>query len=786
MSDLVRQIESLLKIKLQIVEARDGDLLDPLMRFKENQPKVALEGGHVVGLNLARTGLDDEKWGKLLALPGLADTLRALNLCENKLTRFPFPEGTGLRRLERLHLGANALKEFALPADAGGVVELDLEENPLEDPGPEITKQGKAAVLRFLKELAQQGVSEVFEVKMLIVGEGETGKTTLWNLLIDADHPVPNPKQEPTVGIQIHEGWKFRHLDRPDDTFLVNLWDFGGQDIQYMTHQFFLTRRSFYVLLADGRREVANFPYWLKIISLLGCEENSTERLPVLVVLNEKGNPIARPPYDAAAAREDYPKLELIKREVDFGKKDGRFEALRSAIEDILCHKLSHLPLKFPKKWNNVRLELHRIGQTRNHIDSREFQNVCKQQGVSDQQSRDDLSQWLHDLGVILHFHEDPALADFIVLNPQWAANAVYEIMRHQSVLTNHGRFDKKMLREVWTTCSFTDAEQGKLLSLMLKDNFEVCFKATEQGREIYIAPQLLSEKRPDEYAWTSDPKALRYTYQYPFMPNGIIGRLIVRLHEDIETRNGRKMVWEKGALLTKDGCKAQIIESTDPADGRKLIKIEVQGDQLEDSKNVLRYIRQELDNIHARSFPTLKVFHKIPCNCAKCAEETAPYEYDFSDLKNRKKPTIECPKSTLDIPVRQLLEGVFERAELEQKEAEVMGNQQIINIENKIVMPESNNAPRTPNDPSSIFAYLAAFVVVAAAVILLLNLVDVWKTIVGVVSMVLLLTVLGAFQLRNDGRFSEKSFLELMEMVFRKIPPLNLFFKNNNRDNKE
>lgn len=786
MSDLVRQIESLLQKKLHPVEARGGDLLDPLMRFKENQPKVALEGGHVIGLNLARTGLDDQKWQQILALPGLADHLRALNLCENKLTRFPFPEGKGLRRLEKLHLGDNALKEFALPPDAGGVVELDLEGNPLENPGPEMMKQGKAAVLRFLYEMAQQGVSEVFEVKMLIVGEGETGKTTLWNLLIDPDHPVPDPNQKSTVGIQIHEGWKFQHLDRPGDTFLVNLWDFGGQDIQYMTHQFFLTRRSFYVLLADGRREVANFPYWLKIISLLGCEENSAERLPVLVVLNEKGNPIARPPYDAAAAREDYPKLELIKREVDFGNKDGRFEALRSAIQDVLCHKLAHLPLKFPKKWNNVRLELHRIGQSRNHIDSNEYHDICTRQGVTDKQSRDDLSQWLHDLGVILHFHEDPSLADFIVLNPQWAANAVYEIMRHQSVLANHGRFDKKMLREVWTACSFTDAEQGKLLNLMLKDNFEVCFKAAEQGREIYIAPQLLSEKRPDEYAWTTDKNALRYTYQYPFMPNGIIGRLIVRLHEDIETRNGRKMVWEKGTLLKKDGCQAQIIETTDPADGRKLIKIEVQGEHPEDRKNVLRYIRQELDNIHTRSFPTLKVFHKIPCNCAQCAGSATPNEFDFASLKNRKKPTIECPKSTLDIPVKQLLEGVFESAELEQKETESSGNQHIIKNEIKIVMPEQPNTPRTTNDPSSIYAYMSAFVVVAAVVILLLNLVDVWKTIVGVVSMVLLLTVLGAFQLRNDDRFSEKSFLELMEMVFRKIPPLNFFFKNNNRDPKE
>ena len=663
MHHLIEQIEAILKpLKLHPAPKRDdGDLNAAVMAFKENYPKFVLDtAGIVVGLNLAKTGLTDEKWQKILALPGLSEHLRALNLSQNALTTFPFPPGNGLRKLESLHLAENQLKEFLLPPGVDALTDLELEENPLENPGPEMLKQGKAAVLRFLRQLTEQGIREVFEVKMLIVGEGETGKTTLWNLLEDPNHPVPDLQQKSTIGIQIREGWNFQHLDRPADQFLVNLWDFGGQDIQYMTHQFFLTRRSFYVLMADGRREVANFPYWLKIINLLGCEENATTRLPILVVLNEKGNPIARLPYDPENVREDFPKLELIKREVDFGKKDGRFDALRSTIQDILCHKLGHLPLKFPAHWNEVRLALYRLRETQNHLDSAEFKRICTEKGVHEPQSRADLSQWLHDLGVILHFHEDPALADFIVLNPQWAANAVYEIMRHEAVLQNDGRFDRKMLREVWTVCQFSDAEQAKLLNLMLRDNFEVCFKATEQGHEIYIAPQLLPDQRPKEYQWSAEKSALRYTYQYPFMPNGIIGRLIVRMHEEIETSNGRKIVWGKGAVLKKDGCRAQIFESFDPSDGRKLIKIEVQGDRPEDRKNVLRDIRQELDRIHIRSFPALKVFQKIPCTCPQCVTAAAPHEYDYTDLKDRQKPTIECPKSTLDILVQQLLDGIF------------------------------------------------------------------------------------------------------------------------------
>jgi hypothetical protein len=674
-SALIAEIQTLIKRELSLAPQRGEDRLSAVMPFKKNSPRYAVDHqGHLIGLNLAQTGMDDDVWKKILALPGLSENLQALNLSDNELTSFSYPAG-GLPRLQMLNLADNQIKEFVLPAGMNALADINLEGNPMENPGPEIIRQGRAAVLRFLQELSRQGVKEVFEVKMLIVGEGGTGKTTLWNLLQNPGHLVPDPLQESTVGIQIREGWSFPHRNRPAEEFLVNLWDFGGQDIQYMTHQFFLTRRSFYVLLADGRRQIANFPYWFKIISLLGCEEDMSERLPVLVVLNERGSAITRLPYDTETVREDYPKLDVIRREVDFQiKTDGRFNALRDTIQDILCRRMSHLPLQFPNNWNEVRLELYRLREKENHIDSVRFERICSDCGVTEKQSRIDLSRWLHDLGVILHFQEDPALADFMVLNPQWASNAVYEIMRHPEVLSNAGRFQRSLLRKVWTQSGYSDSEQGKLLNLMLKDNFEVCFQTHEHGREIFIAPQLLPDNRPETYRWQQEKTTLRYTYQYPFMPSGIIGRLIVRLHEDLEMSQERKMVWVKGAILAKDGCRAQISEAEDPKDGRKLIRIEVQGDGAEERKNALRDIRLELDRIHDRSFPTLSVFQKIPCTCYHCIAADLPHEFDVADLRNRTKATIECPKSSVDIPVRQLLEGFFAeegRQLLEKKRAD-------------------------------------------------------------------------------------------------------------------
>ncbi len=657
--EIIQQIEKIIpSIKIEAAPERPGAVLPTRYgRAMYAQDKA----GNITGLNLAKVGLTDKQWKQIAALDGLAENLQLLNLNENELTVFEFLGTTAFRKLESLWLANNKIRTFALPKGKNALIDLVLEENPLAGTLGEMLPRGNDLVLDYLQG-SKSGTEEIFEVKMLIVGEGGTGKTTLWNLLKNSKHKVPDPEQESTIGIQIEEGWNFPHPDHRGEQFSVNLWDFGGQDIQYMTHQFFLTRRSFYVLLADGRKEVANFSYWFKIINLLGCDENEKERLPVLVVLNERGNPNFKMPYDQATIKEDFPKLEIIRREVDFADKargDGRFEALVKTIKETLTKKIPHLPLEFPENWFKVRQALSALRKDKNHITANDFEKICNKNDVKGKATRDRLSRLLHDLGVLLHFCDDPELANFIVLNPQWAANAVYEIMKHKTVKENHGRFDKKILFEVWEKSGFTTAEQANLIRLMLKDNFEICFKADEKGKEIYIAPQLLAAQRPEAFSWETDKATLQYMYVYPFMPKGIIGRLIVRVNEDIEEREKQKMVWEKGAILVKENCRALIVEENHPMDGRQTIKIEIQGQGTNSRKNILRDIRTELHKIHSRSFPRLKYYQKIPCICSECLQSEKPYAHDLDELENLKTKNAlssQCRESGASVPIRALL----------------------------------------------------------------------------------------------------------------------------------
>ena len=84
------------------------------------------------------------------------------------------------------------------------------------------------------------------EAKVLLVGQGGVGKTSLVKRLVDGGF---DPEENKTEGIDIRK-W---HVEVDGERIRLNVWDFGGQEIMHATHQFFLTKRSLYLLLWDAR-----------------------------------------------------------------------------------------------------------------------------------------------------------------------------------------------------------------------------------------------------------------------------------------------------------------------------------------------------------------------------------------------------------------------------------------------------------------------------------------------------------------------------------------------------
>ncbi len=265
------------------------------------------------------------------------------------------------------------------------------------------------------------------EAKLILVGRGGVGKTSLVKKLLFNNF---NEHETKTEGIAISE-W---HLTLHDsETIRLNLWDFGGQEIMHATHQFFLTQRSLYLLVLEGRQggEDADAEYWLKLIESFGTEDDGTIA-PVLIVLNKS----SLNPFDLnrqALLR----KYSFIKGFLVSDCKTGiGIKELRVSIEKEI-DRLPHLRAAFPASWFAIKDKL--ASMPNNFITFAEYRALCQEAGEKECKSQDFLATHMHNLGVALNYKDDPRLRDTHVLNPRWVTSGVYALLNDPELLRRNG-----------------------------------------------------------------------------------------------------------------------------------------------------------------------------------------------------------------------------------------------------------------------------------------------------------------------------------------------------------
>ncbi|MEG4864172.1 MULTISPECIES: leucine-rich repeat protein [unclassified Microcoleus] len=590
---------------------------------------------------------------------GQLSNLTELSLSSNQITSIPEALGK-LSNLTRLDLGGNQIT--SIPEAIRGMEKLeklDLRGNPIPIPleilgGKQSSQLGDLRTILdfYFQTRDPDATEELNEAKLLIVGEGEAGKTTLANKLLNRNYELKE-REPSTEGIDVMR-WEFTQAN--GKPFRVHLWDFGGQEIYHATHQFFLTERSLYVLLVDNRRQNPNLCYWLSAVELLS---NSS---PVFLVQNEKQD--IRCEINLSQQRRDFANLEK-----DFATNlasNRGLAELQRALQNRIA-TLDHISTPVPKRWASVRHILENYSQRQTHIAVSEFFDICASQGFkkSDKPAMLTLSKYLHDLGIILHFQKDPILKNIVILRPELATNAVYkviskkeitdekEVADNAEVIANCGYFTQENLKQIWCEREYRDLHD-ELLHLM--KHFKLCYEIPCQPRR-YIAPQLLPLETPD-YTW-DDTDNLILRYEYDFMPKGIITRFIVEMHLLIyrpqpSLPKGRgDIVWRDGVILADNYAKAEVIENYH----QREIRIRVSGNH---KKSLLDRIRHELWKIHATYDNRLKYQEFIPCNCAECKGSQDPHLYNFESLRRRltnRRYEVECDKSYQMVNVRGLME---------------------------------------------------------------------------------------------------------------------------------
>ncbi len=568
---------------------------------------------------------------------GLLSNLEILILNDNKISSLPEEIGQ-LTNLEELYLSSNFLE--SLPETLKQLTNLkkiSLIDNLLPIP-PEILARTKepSAIINFYQQVKEQETDSLYEAKLIIVGEGGAGKTTLRNKIQDTDFQLQS-NEVSTEGVDVVH-WHFPLQDGKE--FRVNIWDFGGQEIYHATHQFFLTKRSLYTLVADSRKEDTDFYYWLNVVELLSGNS------PLLIVKNEK---------------------QERKREINERQLRGEFTnfketlatnlATNRGLPEILSkiqhyiQSLPHVGTKLPKAWVKVREALEI--ETRSHISLDEYLKIARDNGFTRQEDALQLSGYLHDLGVCLHFQDDDLLSRTVILKPTWGTDAVYKVLDNSQVVQNLGKFTREDLKAIWHEDKYS-AMRPELLRLMM--NFKLCYEIPSCPG-VYIAPQLLTPNQP-EYAW-DESENLYLRYEYEFMPKGILTRFIVEIHPLIENQN---CVWKTGVVLSGDGSRAEVIELYRYHKGE--IRIRVTGKR---KRNLLTTLRHEIDKIHD-SYERLKYKVLVPCNCSTCKDSQIPFFFDLKRLHqflDAEKPQIQCYESGDDVEIQGLIDDVSTKNKL-------------------------------------------------------------------------------------------------------------------------
>jgi internalin A len=553
-------------------------------------------------INLNLTGVRELSFVKRLR------NLFEINLADNKiesaqaLIELPF--------IGRIDLSNNLIREVPRSIiDLQWLESLNLRGNPIEGVDKELfegpdEKKTLESLRDYYRGLARGRVKHD-EVKLLMVGNGRVGKTSVVSRLLDHEF---DPDQPSTHGIQLRQ-WQLDNVvqDKLNGRPLkINIWDFGGQDIYHATHRLFMKTRALFLLVWDSETEDAQFsldefneryenfslPYWIDYIKVLSGS-------PVIIVQNKVDSLRDKRQSYGQELRQTYPPPNGI---ADFcyvsAKKDehngmaGLTESIASALESI-----ESIGSELPSQWVAVRYRLQELDHR--FIDYNYFENLCFSEGLYRTEPRS-LLDFLHKAGVV--FYQPGSFGDRIILDQKWAIEAVYAIFdrrgaayRDLKIAGRNGLTLDLLRSKVWR--HFTDDEHRLLLEFM--KSCELCF---EFSKDVFYAPQLLPAEKPPRVAlrWTR-PTTNCMQITYNFLHRAIIERFIVRsgrLGADLEPE-----IWKNGIVIYDNKTNTEAMVEANP--NHKSILIQAKGDA---DIEMLHMIRTKFDELHD-DFPAQVAF---------------------------------------------------------------------------------------------------------------------------------------------------------------------------------
>jgi len=469
--------------------------------------------------------------------------LQLLNLFFNQLTDLP-PSLAQLRHLTK----------------------LELRDNPLNPELAEAYSQGVDAVKAYLRAKAAAQII-LNEAKLILVGEGEVGKTCLMDALLGE----PFQKHPSTHGIEI----KPIKLTNPNTQTEITLngWDFGGQRVYRPTHQLFFSAPAVYLVVWKPREgpQQGFVKEWIQLV------QRREPDAKILVVATH-GGPLQRQPD---IDRQEL--WDLFGRETvaDFFFVDSKPDAhgSRKGIDELklaiarLAAQLPEVGRSVPKSFQDVREALG--ARSVPYLPLDEVLAICRAHKMDDEIARLFIAI-SHRLGHLTHYQHDPQLRDIVILRPDWLATAISYIFDDEVTRAAHGLVRFSRLNHLWDDPTrAADSRYPATLHpifLRLMERFDLSYRVADSTPRGDSDPQsliaqLVPDNRPENFgiAWISSPSAgdLQQTQICRIVDDkgntataeGLFYQLIVRLRKYSLGRAAYadSVHWQRGLVLDDD-----------------------------------------------------------------------------------------------------------------------------------------------------------------------------------------------------------------------------------------
>ena len=583
--------------------------------------------------------LGDNKICEIPASVGRLTGLEYLEIAHNEISKIA-PEIGDLTNLTSIYLDNNKVSD--LPPQMGymrNLSVLSLDGNPLAEPLPEMVRRGVHDLLAYLRGVQEAGIPQ-FEAKLLLVGEGNVGKTSL----VAALHGEPFVQNRSTT-----HGIEITRLELPhpflNERILLNTWDFGGQEVYRITHQFFFSRRCLYILVwrpREGQEENA-IEEWCRRIRLRVGDDAR-----ILIVATHA---------DERRAELDYPYLQRQFGDVLVGRYEvdnlsGRGIAeLREAITELAAH-LPQMGEQISQRWIHVRDEIKKIPEPQITFDK--FAELSTQYTI-DTSQQFALIGMLHDLGQLIYFGNDDGLRDIIVLQPEWLTKAISYVLEDSETEDSQGILDHQHLASIWQNpVRDTQYQRGyHSYFLRMMEKFDVSYRIPDEDKSLIA--QLVPYEEP-KLPWHPDQAPRTGERQLTLICNmsdvapGLMAWLTVRNH-----RFATGLHWRRGVFLMHRDHKAEALLIQQTSNQLLLVVRAPSPDYF------FSILRDSIESLIRLRWNGLSYDMSIPCPHVDATGVRCTGQFELRTLqkyRERDIPSVRCARCIEQQNVTELLTG--------------------------------------------------------------------------------------------------------------------------------